>query len=456
MNYDIVFIGGGPAGYEGAIAAAKAGLHVAVIEPERLGGTCLQRGCIPTKAILHSLKAVKMAREWGRLGIAGGEVKPLPEAIAARKNRIVAKLTKGIELLFKQNGVEWLHGRGQVCGSGRVLLDGEREITAASIVLATGSRPAELPFLPRDGKTVLVSDDLLSLSPIPRKMLVIGAGAVGLEWALIYSLLGTEVTVAEVMDEVLPGSDPEAAAILRNELVKQGLTIHTGVRLENPRHGEGVTLTLRQGEKTWDETFSHVLLSVGRIPRSEGTFIASSAPLALDARGHFVVDANLTTSLPGVYACGDVSGPPLLAHKASHQAIAVVDWIARRQPVHLPPIPAAVFTFPELANVGMSEAEALRQGIPAVIGRFPYSAGSRANAVDEKAGLVKVVTAPDGTVLGATIVGAEAGELMPLLAYAVAQRMPVKAFRDMVFIHPTLSENLWEAAGMAGGFAIHL
>ncbi len=455
MNYDIIFIGGGPAGYEGGIAAAKAGLKVAVLEPDRLGGTCLQRGCIPTKAILHSLKAVKMAREFSKLGIAGGEVKPLPEAIAARKNRIVNKLTKGIEFLFKQTGVDWLHNRGQVAGPGRVILDNGQEITAPAIVIATGSRPAELPFLPRDGKTVLVSDDLLALDPIPQKMLVIGAGAVGLEWALIYSLLGSEVAVAEIQDQVLPGSDSEAAAILRNELVKQGITIHTGVRLENPCPGEGMTLTLRLEEKSWDETFSHVLLSVGRIPNSEGTFTPEVA-IDRDSRGHFLVGPNLETSMPGVYACGDVAGPPLLAHKASHQAIALVGWIARQHPVHLPPIPAAVFTFPEFANVGLSEADAIRQGIVPVVGRFPYSAGSRANAVDEKAGLVKVVTDGQGIVLGATIVGAEAGELMPLLAYAVAQRMPVSAFRDMVFIHPTLSENLWEAAGMAGGFAIHL
>jgi len=455
MEYDLLFIGGGPAGYEGAIAAAKKGLKTAVVEEDLLGGTCLQRGCIPTKAILHSVKAVKQVNDFAKIGVRVEKFQVSVEEIARRKTRIVSKQTRGIEILFKQHGIELIKGRGQVTGAGSVLVNGQQRVSARHIVVATGSRPAELPFLKWDGKQVVSSDELLKLEAIPASLLVVGAGAVGLEWALIYSYLGSKVTVVEIMENIAPGSDREVASILKNELIKQNITIYTGTAISNPRRGEKIGLDFKKGEKTWPEEFQQVLLAVGRLPNTAGVF-ADGLPLQLDAKGFIPVSANLETAIPGVFACGDVVGPPLLAHKASHQAMAIVEFITANKPVTHHAQPAAIFTFPEMATVGLSEEQALAENRKVTIGRFPYAAGSRANAIDEKSGLVKVIAAEDHTVLGAHIVGAEAGELLPLLSYAVTRGLKADEFKDLVFIHPTLSENIWEALGEIAGFSIHI
>jgi len=286
-------------------------------------------------------------------------------------------------------------------------------------------------------------------------MLVIGAGAVGLEWALIYSYLGSKVTVVEIMATVVPGSDSEIAKILKNELIKQNITIHTATAATDPVIAQKVGLKFKKEDKEWREEFDKVLLAVGRTPNTAGLF-AAGLPLRLDARGFIPVAANLETAIPGIFACGDVVGQPMLAHKASHQAMAIVEHIISGRPVAHHPLPAAVFTFPELATVGLSEDQAIREKRKVKIGRFPYAAGSRANAIDEKTGLVKVIAAEDNTVLGAHIIGAEAGELLPLLTYAVTRGLKADEFKDLVFIHPTLSENVWEALGGIAGFSVHI
>jgi len=455
MDYDLIFVGGGPAGYEGAIAAAKNGLKAAVVEMDALGGTCLQRGCIPTKAILHSVKAIKQINDFAKVGVRVEKFQVSLEEINRRKTRIVSKQTRGIELLLKQNTIQFIRGRAQVVSQNTILVDNKNEMTARSIVIASGSRPAELPFLKWDGKLIVSSDELLKLDSIPETMLVVGAGAVGLEWALIYSYLGSKVTVVEIMETIVPGTDPEIASILKNELIKQNITIHTGTAISNPRLGEKAGLNFKKGEKEWQEEFSKVLLAVGRVPNSTGLF-AENLKFALDPKGFIPVSANLQTALPGIFACGDVIGPPLLAHKASHQAMAIVDFISSGKPVSHHPLPAAVFTFPEMATIGISESQALKDNLKIKIGRFPYAAGSRANAIDEKAGLVKVIAAEDHTILGAHIVGAEAGELLPLLTYAVTRKLKCDEFKDLVFAHPTLGENLWEAMGEIANFSIHI
>jgi dihydrolipoamide dehydrogenase len=455
MDYDLIFLGGGPAGYEGAIAAAKKGLKTAVVEMDQLGGTCLQRGCIPTKAILHSVKAIKQINDFAKIGVRVEKFQVSLEEIERRKTRIVNKQTRGIELLFKQHGIQLIKGKGQVTGVNTIMVDGQKEMTARRIVVATGSRPAELPFLKWDGRQVVSSDELLKLETAPETMLVVGAGAVGLEWALIYSYLGSKVTVVEIMETIVPGTDREIATILKNELIKQNITIYTGTAIGNPRRGEKVGLDFKKGDKEWHEDFHKVLLAVGRLPNSSGLF-AAGLPLALDTKGFIPVSANLETAIPGIFACGDLVGPPLLAHKASHQAMAIVDLIAENKPVAHHPLPAAIFTFPELATVGLSEDQARQDNLKIKIGRFPYAAGSRANAIDEKTGLVKVIAAEDNTILGAHIIGAEAGELLPLLTYAVTRRLKSDDFKDLVFIHPTLSENIWEALGEISNFSIHI
>jgi dihydrolipoamide dehydrogenase len=455
MDFDLLFIGAGPAGYEGAIAAAKKGMKAAVVEMDLPGGTCLQRGCIPTKAILHSVKAIKQINDFAKIGVHVEKFQVSLDEIKRRKVRIVSKQTRGIELLFKQNNVQLIKGKAQIVGANKILIDNQKEISAGHIVIATGSRAAELPFLKWDGQKIINSDNLLELESVPETMLVIGAGAVGLEWALIYSYLGCKVTVVEIMDTIVPGTDKEIAEILRIELVKQNITIHTATAISHPRLGEKVGLTFKKGEKIWDEEFAKVLLAVGRTPNSAGIFSADMS-LVLDNKGFIPVSTNLQTVVPTIFACGDVIGPPLLAHKASHQAMAIVDFIVSGTAVTQHPLPGVIFTFPEMATVGITQEQAANAGLQVKIGRFPYAAGSRANAIDEKSGLVKIIADQENVILGAHIVGAEAGELLPLLTYAVTRKLKCDEFKDLVFAHPTLGENLWEAMGEIAGFSIHI
>jgi dihydrolipoamide dehydrogenase len=459
--YDIIFIGGGPGGYEGAVAAGKKGLKTAVVEMEKVGGTCLQWGCVPTKTLLHNVKFLKQIKSSAKAGIKVENVSIDIEALAKNKNRVVAKLTKGIETLFKQNNVELIQGKGKITAQDTVIVNGEQELKAKHIVIATGSKSAELPFLKVDGEFVINSDHALELKEVPEKLLVVGAGAVGLELGLVYSYLGARVTVVEILDQVLPGLDTEMAEVLKNELKKQKMKIHTSAGASNPvidKDAKTISLDFKQTkpkEKEWTETFSKVMLSVGRIPNTAGVW-EDSLNIGTDKKGFITVDNNLRTSVSSIFACGDVIGNPLLAHKASHQAIAIVDFIADGKEIVHHPVPGAVFTFPEFASIGLTEEEARAKGMKIKIGRFPYAAGSRSNAIDEKSGLVKVIADEDNTLVGAHIVGAEAGELMPILNYAVTNKMKAEDFKEMTFIHPTLGENIWEAVGEISGASIHI
>ena len=455
MDFDLLFIGAGPAGYEGAIAAAKKGLKAIVVEMDLPGGTCLQRGCIPTKAILHSVKAVKQINDFAKIGVHVEKFQISLDEIKRRKVRIVSKQTRGIELLFKQNNVQLIKGKAQIVSANKILLDGQKEMSASHIVIASGSKAAELPFLKWDGQKIINSDNLLELDSVPETMLVVGAGAVGLEWALIYNYLGCKVTVVEIMDTIIPGTEKEIAETLKIELIKQNITIHTSTAISNPRLGEKVQLTFKKGDKVWDEEFAKVLLAVGRTPNSAGIFTGDT-PIVLDSKGFIQVSSDLQTAVPNIFACGDVIGPPLLAHKAAHQAMAIVDFLVNGTAVPHHPLPAVIFTFPEVATVGITQEQAAKNNLQVKIGRFPYAAGSRANAIDEKTGLVKIIADMENTILGAHIVGAEAGELLPLMTYAVTRKLKCDEFKDLVFAHPTLGENLWEAMGEIARFSIHI
>ncbi|MGE5343677.1 MAG: dihydrolipoyl dehydrogenase [Candidatus Omnitrophota bacterium] len=458
MSYDIIFIGGGPAGYEGAIAAGKKGLKVACVEMDKAGGTCLQRGCIPSKTFLHTVKLIKQLKNASKTGVKVENYSVDLDAIRKQKERVISKLTRGIEMLFKQYNVEMIKGKAKVVSPDTVLIDETNEIKAKNIVVCTGSVPAELPFIKRDGKFIIDSDKALDLEDIPEKMLIIGAGAIGLEMGVIYHYLGSAVTVVEIMEHIIPGSDTETADILENELKKQKIKIHTATTIAsysiNPETGM-IVFNLKKGEKEWSDEFNKVLLSVGRSPLSDYVF-DPSLEIERDRRGFITVNENLQTRFSNVFACGDVVGHPLLAHKGSHQAIAIVDFIAQGTPITHHPIPGAVYTFPELASVGLSEGDAVKQGIKIKIGRFPYSAGSRSNAIDEKAGLVKIIADENNVLIGAHIVGENADELMPLLNYAVTTHMRADELKDLIFIHPTLAENIREALGEIGGFSIHI
>ena len=456
-NYDLIFLGGGPAGYEGAIAAAKQGLKTAVVEKEKPGGTCLHWGCIPTKALLHPLKTVKAFKDLSRVGLTVGEYQLDTEKLKKYKERVVSKLTKGIELLFREHGVELINGTGRLSGPNEVTVTDVGVFSARHVVLCSCSEPADLPFLKADGQWVISSDQALEISDIPERLLIVGAGAIGLEMAVIYTHVGRRVTVVEVLDHVVPGSDAELAEILKGELKKQKINVLTATTIAEPvldEMGGGMVVSLTQEGKVIEERFDRILLAVGRRPRSQDIADAS-LNLALDPRGFVLVNDQLETNVPGVFACGDLVGQPLLAHKASHQAIAIAGKIARGMDIRHHPIPGAVFTFPEFASIGLTEEKAREMYGNISVGRFAYAAGSRSNAIDEKSGLVKVVARKDGTLVGAHIVGAEAGELMPILNWAVSKGLKAEEFRELITIHPTLSENVWEAVAQIGGFSIH-
>ena len=456
--YDILFLGGGPAGYEGAISAGKRGLKTAVVEKALPGGTCLHSGCIPTKSLLNSVKIIKGLKSAKKLGvkIEGFEVDI--QGMLKQKERVVSKLTKGINYLLGENNVDLLEGNGRIVAPGIVEVDNGETYRSKNIVIATGSSPAQLPHLKFDNEFIVSSDEALLIKDVPEKLLVIGAGAIGVEMGVIYSYLGSEVTIVEIMDQIIPGSDKELSDILAGELRKSRIKVLTSTSVSDPsidREKGEISFKVKDEKGETEQSFSKVLLSVGRVPNTSGVF-SPEIGIELDKKGFIKTGKNLKTGVEGIYACGDVIGHPLLAHKASHQAIAIVDHILEGKEIHEMTIPGAVFTFPELASVGFTEEDAIKKGIKYKAGRFPYSAGSRSNAVDEKTGMVKVITGNDNVLLGAHILGAEAGELLPLLTYAVSKGLKTDEFRDLVFIHPTLSENVWEAMGEAGGFSIHI
>ncbi len=458
MLYDVIFIGGGSAGYAGGIAAAKKGLKVAVVELDKLGGTCLQRGCIPTKTYLHSLKVLKQLKSCSKLGLKINDFIFDIDDMIKQKNRVVSKLTKGIEFLFNKNNVDHINGKARVISEDTVLINEEQELKSKNIVISTGSKPLELPFLKVDGEYVINSDIALDLKKIPDRLLVVGAGAVGLEISTIYNYLGSEVYIVEILNSILPGLDIELSGILEKELRKQKMNIYTSTFVSEPlinRDKQTIKLHFKRGDKKWKEEFSKVLLSVGRFPNSDKLF-DKSLNIERDKKGFIKVNNNLQTGVPNIFACGDVIGKPLLAHKASRQAIGIVDFIKERKKIQEHIIPAAVFTFPELASAGLSEERAKERGIDIKIGRFPYSAGSRSNAIDEKTGIVKIIADENNVIVGAHILGAEAGELMPLLTYAISEKKKTDDFKELIFIHPTLSENIWEAMGGVSGFSIHI
>lgn len=456
--YDIIFLGGGPAGYEGAIAASKKGLKCAVIEKNKLGGTCLQQGCIPTKTVLNSVKLVKKFKTSSRLGIKVNDFEVRIDAIKRYKDSVVTKLTKGIELLFENSGVDLITGKGKVTGKNRVEVDNDAIYEAKNIVVATGTVPAELPFVHFDNDLVIGSTAALELNDIPKELLVIGAGAIGLEMAVIYNLLGSKVTVVEIMDQIVPGSDREISELLKSELKKDKIEILTSTSVTEPtvdKTDKKIKFTVKgQGSSTVRE-FDKVLLSVGRRADVSNIF-AADIGVETDDKGFIKTDGNLRTSVENIFACGDIVGQPLLAHKASHQAVAIVDYISGGKEVPKMTIPAAIFTFPEFASVGLTEEEARKDFPGYKIGKFPYSAGSRSNAVNEKTGIVKIVSDKDEKLLGAHILGSEAGELLPILTYGVMKKMSASEFKELIFIHPTLSENVWEALGEISGFSIHI
>jgi len=460
-SFDLAIVGGGPGGYVAAIRAAQLGMRTAVIEKEALGGICLNWGCIPTKALLRSADVLRLVKDAAAYGVTVAEPRADVPAMVARSRAVAAQLNKGVAHLMKKHGITVLNGHGRLAGQGRLQVrgaDGQAStVGAGHIVLATGARARPLPQLPVDGSTVWSYREALAPPAIPRRMLIVGAGAIGVEFASFYHAVGVQVTLIEMAERILPTEDAEIAAQVANQLRRDGIVIHAGTRLEGARRGaSGWTVMLAGSAATQLET-DVVLVAAGIVGNVEELGLEGTGVKV--ERTHIVTDAFAQTGEPGVYAIGDVAGPPWLAHKASHEGVICVENIAGLQPHPLDPrrIPACTYSHPQVASVGLTEAQAMAAGHRVRVGRFPFSANGKAIAMGATAGLAKVVfDEGSGELLGAHMVGDEVTEMIQ--GYGIAQALETTEAELMAAVlpHPTLSEAMHEAVLDAYGRALHI
>jgi dihydrolipoamide dehydrogenase len=463
-SFDLVIIGSGPGGYVAAIRAAQLGLKTACVEKDpELGGTCLNVGCIPSKAMLHSSHLFEQTRDHlGEHGITVGDVRLDLGAMMKRKVKVVKTLTRGVAGLFKKNGILPVTGRGRLVAKDRVAVtaaDGTtRELVAKNVLIATGSVPIELPGLPFDGKRIVDSTAALELEQVPNELVVVGAGAIGLELGSVWRRLGAKVTVVELTPGVVPGADREMAKLLERSLSRQGLRFLFGTKVESATvAGDRVQLVLVGADGAKSEAAADVVLvAVGRRAYT-GDLGLDAIGLETDPRGRIPVDAHFATAVPGVYAIGDVIAGPMLAHKAEEEGVACVERIAGvAGHVNYDAVPSIVYTHPELAAVGLSEEAAKEAGHEVRIGRFPFMANGRAKTMSETDGAVKIVAdAATDRVLGVHVVGAGASDLIAEAAVAIELGASAEDVARSVHAHPTLPEAMKEAALAVDGRAIH-
>jgi dihydrolipoamide dehydrogenase len=452
-RFDLVVVGGGPGGYTGAIRAAQLGMRVACVDKApALGGTCLRVGCIPSKALLDSSEVYAQAQKSlaaHGVKLAGVEL-DLP-TMMARKDKVVTGLTQGVAGLFKKNKIEWVAGAGRLASKNGVEVRGDggtRTLEAGRIMIATGSEVTPLKTLPLDGKRIVSSTEALSLPSVPRRLLVVGAGAVGLELGSVWSRLGAEVTVVELLDRIVPGTDRQMGRLLERALVKQGIKfrLETSAAGAEPA-GDALKVTLESKGERSEVDADVVLVAIGRRPHTEGLG-ARELGVAFDDKGRITVNERFETSVRGVFAIGDVIPGPMLAHKAEEEAVACVELMnGQAGHVAYEAIPNVVYTWPELASVGLSEEDAKARGREIATGTFPFTANARARCLGETDGSVKVVAdkATD-RVLGVHIVGPRASDLIAEAALAVEFGASAEDIARTVHAHPTLPEALKEAA----------
>ena len=460
-SFDVVIIGAGPGGYVAAIRAAQNGLSVAVVEREHLGGICLNWGCIPTKAMLRSSEVFHLMHRAKEFGLSVQGISYDLDAVVKRSRAVAKQLNGGVGHLLKKNKVTVIMGAAQLLGQGKVQVrtdKGTEDLQGAHIILATGARARELPGLEADGDLVWTYKHALTPPRMPKKLLVIGSGAIGIEFASFYNTLGAETTVVEVMDRILPVEDAEISAFAKKQFQKQGMTIleKSGVKQLDRAKGV-VTAHIEINGKIEQHQFDTVISAVGIVGNVEG--------LGLEALGvqvdrtHVVTDDHCRTAVPGLYAIGDVAGAPWLAHKASHEGVMVADMIAGK-PVHpIKPgsIAGCTYCHPQVASVGLTEARAKEAGFEVKVGRFPFIGNGKAIALGEAEGMVKTIfDAKTGELLGAHMVGAEVTEMIQ--GYVVARQLETteEDLMHTVFPHPTLSEMMHESVLDAYGRAIHM
>ena len=461
-KYDLVVIGSGPGGYVGAIRAAQLGMKVAIVERDRLGGVCLNWGCIPTKALLRNAEIIALLRRGEEFGFSFDNLRLDFSVAVKRSEQAARKLSKGVEYLMKKNKVTVVPGEGRLAGSGqvRVAKDGKvTELEAARILLATGSRPREIPGVPIDGKRVITSTEALSLPQVPRSLLIIGAGAVGVEFADVYHAYGAEVILIEMLPRLLSVEDAEISHFLEKIFAKRGITIRTGTKVEGVTvKREQVFLRLSNEGKTEEINGDVALVAIGRIPNIEALGIEGLGVRV--GRGSFIeVGERFETSVPGIYAIGDVIGGPLLAHKAMAEAVVAVEAMAGQSGRRIDPskIPNCTYCSPQVASVGLTEEQAKEKGRQIKVGRFSFQASGKAVALGDTEGFVKVVAdAEYGEILGLHIIGPEATEMIAEATMARTLEAGLDEVHHSIHAHPTLSETVAEACLAALGRPIHM
>jgi dihydrolipoamide dehydrogenase len=464
-SFDVIFVGGGPAGYVGAIRSAQLGLTVAVVEREGLGGTCVLWGCIPAKALLEAASIATKVGKAAEFGVNVGEVK-LDFGVAMKRSRDVStKNSKGVEFLFKKNKITWIKGTGTLGANKSVKVvtaDGKSEMHAATkaVVICTGSRVKGLPQagLELNKTTVISSDEALIIEKAPKSLAIVGAGAVGCEFADVFSAFGTKVTIIEVAPRILPLEDEDSSSEVQRSFKKRGMEIFTGAKLSAAKIGkDSVTLTVEVGAAKQDVVVERVLVAAGRAANIEGIGL-KEAGVAMTDRGFIKINARMETSTKGVYAIGDVAGPPMLAHKGEREGMIVAEVIAGKtfHPLNYGNVPNATYCHPEVASIGLTEAQCKEKKLDYKVGKFPFSANGRARTSGETEGFVKIIRdAKYGEILGAHIVGAHATELIHELAVARENEFTVEEIELAIHAHPTLSEAIAEAVLDSLGRMIH-
>ena len=465
-TFDVIFLGAGPGGYVGAIRAAQLGLTVGVVEKDKPGGVCVNIGCIPTKALLHSAEVVNLLRHAKDLGITTGDISTDYGVAMKRSRRVSEQNSKGVEFLFKKHKIELIKGTGKLLPGRKIAVTppggAAVELTATkAVVVATGSRPKDLPQLglKLDGKTMISSDEALLLEAAPKTIAIVGAGAVGCEFADIFNAFGTQVTLLEVLPRILPVEDGEMSDVVARAFRKRGITVHAGAQIQKAAvEKDGASIAFTVAGKAETLKVERILIATGRAPNTEGIGL-EAAGVKLTDRGFIQVSPTMQTTAAGVYAIGDVAGPPLLAHKGSREGIVAAEAIAGKNPhpIDYTGVPGATYCHPEVASVGLTEEKCKEQKLEYAVGRFPFSANGRARTAGESDGLVKIIRGKKyGEILGAHIAGPHATELIHELVVARANEYTVEEIELAIHAHPTLSEAVAEAALDAMGRVIHI
>ena len=461
-NYDLIVLGSGPGGYVAAIRAAQLGLKTAIVERENLGGICLNWGCIPTKALLRSAEIYHYMQHAGDYGLTAANISADIDAVVKRSRGVAKQLNQGVTHLMKKNKITVHMGDGKLVAANKLTVtkDGKtEELTAKNIILATGARARDLPFAPADGKRIWTYRHAMVPPEMPKKLLVIGSGAIGIEFASFYNDMGAEVTVVEMLDRIVPVEDADVSTFLEKALKKQGMTIMTGAGVEELKAtATGVSAKIKGKDgKVVASDFTHCIVAIGIVPNTENIGLEALG-VEMD-RGFLKTDPMCRTNVPGLWAIGDITAPPWLAHKASHEGVIAAEAIAGGHPHAMDPknIPGCTYCHPQVASVGLTEAKAKEAGYDVKVGNFPFIGNGKAIALGEAEGFIKTVfDAKTGELLGAHMVGAEVTELIQGYTIGKTAELVEADFMHTVFPHPTLSEMMHESVLGAYGKMLHM